>query len=507
MRRAILLLLFVSLPLSAQEVVPPPPDKAMKLKTSKYKPFDPNQTREAVPPAPLVIPLPAVRDPRAPQKTINVMEAVALALQLQPDVRVARAALIQAEGNTQQQRVGLLPKLTLQSQYTHSSTPNNGSLSGVGTPLIFQSLLGPATTDQFSNNVMLSQLLFDFGHTRDLILQADLRQQSAAAAVLKSENDAALTVKEKFYDLLLKKRLLDISQADLTNRQEQLRMARALFQAGNKSPGDVVRAQTSVSNSVFSLNNGRRDLELARQELAKSIGLAPLTPLFVADESEPDLSNKDPYYLLAQAQKQRPDILAAQRNVKASEAGLQAASTTNLPSVSTQAGWNYQGATNAVQIPTFTLQAAIQFNIYDGGARDAAIRIAEGVLANNQAELTRTQLSAEGEVTASGLQLLTAERNLEATRAAVDSAREGVRIADGRYRAALGTLTDIFDAQSALVLAQQNNVNSLGELNLARARLRHALALPFDEGYRTPGTPTGTPQGSPGLSPEGQPGP
>lgn len=59
-------------------------------------------------------------------------------------------------------------------------------------------------------------------------------------------------------------------------------------------------------------------------------------------------------------------------------------------------------------------------------------------------------------------QLITAERNVEAAQRAVDSAREGVRIAVGRYQAAL---------------------------DLARSRLRHSVAEPFGEGYAEPARP------------------
>ena len=81
------------------------------------------------------------------------------------------------------------------------------------------------------------------------------------------------------------------------------------------------------------------------------------------------------------------------------------------------------------------------------------------------------------------IQLETAERNVDAATASVESARQGIRIAEGRYQAALGSLTDVFDAQLSFVSAQNNLVNSLNDLNLARARMRHALAAPFEENY------------------------
>lgn len=458
-------------------VLPPPPVLTPETDTGKGRPFDPDATREVAPQPDIQLPVaPAV--PATPKGALSVQDAVKLAWQLQPDVRVARASLLQAEGTTQETRSRLLPTLSVQSQYTHRSTTTDGGIATNGLPTTLIN-----TVDTFSNTLGLNQLIFDFGHTRTLVRESDLRQQAAAAKVLQTENDIALTVKEDYFAVTQAERLLKVAQDDLTNRQEQLRLARALYQAGNMSPGDVVRAQTSVSNSVFSLNNARRSLQVARQNLAQILGLPARTELQLSDRGEPDVPNRDMESLSKSAAEKRPDLLVAQKNVDAGIAGVAAAHTTNYPALTGFAGVTYLGATNGVQYPAVTLQLALGFDIYDGGFRDGAVKIAEGVLAASRAELSRTELAVEREVSGEVLELLTAERNVVAAKAAVDSAKEGIRIAKGRYQAALGTLTDVFDTQSALVAAQTNLVNSYTDLSLARARLRHSLAAPFEENY------------------------
>lgn len=459
-------------------VVPPlpaPPPKVPAPRAGRGAPFDPDQVREAVPHPPIELPREA--EPALNPALVGPEACVALALQLQPDVITARARLDSLQGSEELQRSNLLPTISGTSQFTRSdnfSADDDFFL----------------TYRRLSNSVGLNQLIFDWGHTRDLVLQANLRKQSAAALLLTTENDLALTVKIRFYSTLQAQRLLEVAQLDLTQRQEQLRMVRALYQAGNRSPGDVVRAQTTVSNSVLALNNARRTLDLARQDLAQSIGLDPLRGFALIDEDEPDLPTKDVGYLNQEAALQRPDLLSAQKEVDASRAGLSAAHTQNYPSVEGFTGATYSGFTNYPQYPSISVQLAVRFQLYDAGVRAAQIKIAQANVERDTANLRRTLLSVEREVSGVLMQLLTAERNLEATRAAVDSSRQGIRIALGRYQAALGTITDVFDAQSQFVASSTNYVNSLTDLDLARARLRHALAAPFEEGYlRVPGAP------------------
>lgn len=482
------LALFLALTGWAAAQLPPPPPLVPQAVPGQPAPFNPDQVREALPQEPLAMPRSKLNGP------LPVEEAIRLALELQPAVVAARGRLLQLEGVTQVQRSALLPSIGGTSTYRHIST--SSAISGLNNPgLTSASTSGDnttagnpptattRTTDQFVNNVGISQLLFDFGHTRDLVRQADLRRQAAAAAVLVTQNDTALAVKEAYYQALQTQRLLRVAEGDLANRQEQLRLARALYQSGGISPGDVVRAQTTVSNSVFALNNARRNLELALQDLSLAIGLPPLTTFELLDTREPDLPNKDVENLAGAAAERRPDLMVAERNVAASRAGLDAAHTLNYPALSTFAGITYQGLVNGVQYPSFNLQLNLDFQLYDGGQRSGAIKQAQGTLEQDVSQLELTQLQVEREVTGVYAQLITAERNVDAARAAVDSARQGVRIAVGRYQAALGTLTDVLDTQNQLVAAQTNYSNALLELDLARSRMRHALAAPLEEGF------------------------
>lgn len=487
-------LLGLSLAASAQlptdtTPVPSPPPLVPQPVPGQPAPFNPSQTREAQLEPPLNLQWRGVDSLAEGPLTLDLPAAVELALRQQPDIQTARGQLRQAEGVVVQQRAALMPRIDLSSTFLHSSSPGRGGdeldsatlvTAGGGGAVVAS---GGRTSQRLSSALGLSQLLFDFGRTRMLVLEADLSRQAAAASLLQAENDVALDVKERFYTLLLQKRLVQVREDDLEGRQEQLRLARALYEAGELAPGDVVRAQTAVTNAVVSLNTARRELELARQDQAQALGLPPLSPIEISESSEPELPDKTTAYLMTKALERRPDMLVSQKNVEAGEAALGAAYALNRPALSAFTGITYQGDLDGVQRPTFTAQLQLSFDIYDGGARAGAVTSAEGALEVVKANFRRTQLVVERDVSGALAQLITAERNVAAAEAGVDSAREGVRIAQGRYQVALGTLTDVLDAQASLVTARNNLATSLGDQDLSRARLRHAVASPFEEGY------------------------
>lgn len=467
----LLLLLALSQAVWAQpDDLPPPPPLLPEKKDGQAAPFNPDQTSEAAPLAPLQLKAPADWTSLG---TLSVKQAVDLALTRQPDVVTARAQVLQANGATTQVRAELMPRITGTTTFSHRSTTEASALGG--------SITSSSRTHESS--LGLNQLLFDFGNTRERVHQADLLRQSADSGVLAAQNDLALTVKEQYYTMVENRELLAVAEKDLANRQEQLRLARALYKAGNKSPGDVVRAQTTVSTSVFNLNKVRRDLEIAQQQLLQALGFPPLTPLQLVDQVEPEIAERDVTTLLERAASVRPDLLAAQKTVEARQAGLNAAHTTNYPSVSTYAGLTYQGLANGLQYPAVVAQLQVSYNVYDGGARSGVIEQAQGALQAAEADLLRVRLSVQGEVTSVLAQVVSAERNVEAARLASDASQQGVRIAFGRYKAALGTLTDVFDAQNQFLSAGNNLASAQADLSRSRARLRHALAAPFAEGY------------------------
>jgi outer membrane protein TolC len=477
----VLLLICIAAPLVAQELPPPPPEVPAAV-PGEPPPFDPAGTHEATPMEPFDFMIPGPE-----QTTLTLFEAILLSWNNRPDVLQALGELRLREGNVVSERSALLPTINVRSNYSHVTTNSAGGGGGsviVGDQVIAGGGGGSSSTsDRLSHRIGYTQVLNDWGRSRNLIKQADLLRQASAASLLSTKNDAALDVKVQYYIFLQRAGLVLVAEDDLANRQQQLALAKALYEAGEMAPGDVVRAQSAVSASVVSLNQALLAQETARQDLLLSLGLSPLENVGLERFREPDLPNKNLEYLLEKAVQYRPDLLAAKRQVEARQAGVGAAYALNRPELSTFTGITYQGALDGVQFPTLTAQLSLAFDIYDGGARAGAVTSAEGALLVSQANLRRTELEVQRLVTQVLAQLLTAENNVEAAKAGVGSAREGVRIAEGRYRVALGSLTDVLDAQRASVQAQTDLVNSLNSLNIARARARHALAAPLEEDF------------------------
>jgi outer membrane protein len=420
------------------------------------------RTVETPVPPPILVPGPTP-PPDVPNRPLTADEAARIALRFQPNVVVARANVLAAQGRTQQARSGLLPNVSASAGYTH-----NEFLSGSG---------GPSSTAAggFDYNATVRQLIFDFDHTRNLVRQAAALERVAGFALTQTQADLVLTVKQGFYNYVQAARLVKVEEADVKNRQDQLALARARLNSGLGQPVDVVSAETAVAAGVSMLTLARNTANLAHVSLALQMGIDPRTPFDAADTDEPLFPADDVDGLVKTALKSRPEVLGAQANVSANRYAVNAARTNNAPVIAGTAGVGANGANFLGDNTLVTVGASISFSPYDGGYTAGLVKTARANETAAQAQLAAQQLNVTSDVTQAYYTLRNAEQRVQVANNEVTNATEQLRIAEGRYRNGLGLFQDILTAQAALVQAHNDQVTTQISVDNARAAINHAI--------------------------------
>ena len=83
-------------------------------------------------------------------------------------------------------------------------------------------------------------------------------------------------------------------------------------------------------------------------------------------------------------------------------------------------------------------------------------------------------------VRTSYLSMREAEKRIKTTEVAVAQAEEDYRIAQLRYRAGVGTNTDVMDASVALTTAKNNYLQALYDYNTSTALLEQSMGVPVE---------------------------
>jgi len=432
---------------------------------------------------------------------LTVDEAVRLALRLQPSIEDARGALQSAAGRTRQQSSNLGPTLGVTGNLsradsirgngnvfngnaggTGGNTGGTGGSTGGGTGGNTGNAgnsVGTGTRGLFSNGrlaLAFTQLLFDFGRTRDQIRQQRSLEGAAAANLSTAQIDAALDVRQRFADLLQNRRLVAVSEANVANRQAQLTLAEANLASGLYPPKDVVDAKTNLAIGVTQLITARTNEATARILLAQAIGIDPRTPINPVEETPPPAPPADPTELFTTALAQRPEIRQARRTLEASGFGLSAARKTNQPAITANASVGTNGSSDPFQSQSTSIGVGIDWPFFNSGFTAGSVQEAKGVQRSALATLRQAQQTAVSDVGQAYLNLATAIQRVTVAEVGVVNATEGVRLAVGRYRGGVGgTFLDITNAQAQLFTAEQTLETARGDVLRAQAALDRAV--------------------------------
>jgi len=426
------------------------------------------------PPAPAgTAPLPMVAPPGTPQivgRALSLDEAVAIGLAGQPQIQARLFDYAAARHRVTQALAPMLPQVTgsvvaTRSQQTILTT---SATTGITTPVQIDRNLNQTLFAQ----VALSQLLFDFGKT---LAATDAARKLATVALESVELQRqliSLAVKEAYTNINFSQRLITVAQAQLDRAQLNLRSARGFYEVGTRPKSDVVRAEVDVANARVDLIRGRNAERLARVALNTAMGIDVDIPTQVQDNLVYEPVQFDRPQLRAEALRQRPEHRQAKLQVDVSEAQERLAFRNFLPNVF---GTGAYGGTRSELNPFWSLGLNLSWTIFDGGNLIGRYQEAKANLDASVARVKASELDIIQNVEQAEIVAEEAQERIQAAQAAVASAEENFRLAQGRFDAGVGTILELTDAQLALTQSQNVEAQALSDFRIALYRLDRAL--------------------------------
>jgi outer membrane protein len=417
------------------------------------------------------------------QVLFTLPAAIDFALDNNPRLRSARAAILRASGAEQAAFAPFLPQVDLLTQLgAVSSTLAPGVpgtegfilSSGTGTRTYAQAELG------------LQWMLYDFGRISGRHMQAVWREQIAEFQLVRARQTVEFDVSATYLDVLLANASRRVEEDAVRRAEAILHDTSARRQNGDALREDVLRAEVQLSESRENLIRAREREYDALARLNNVMGRNSTMPLKVTDLAlEPPLPGTlgD---LLAEAASLRPEIRIAQQSVAAAQAGRSVAEADFLPEVFVRAagarvdgeyvvtGWQ-QGAGLHLISPVF-----------DGGKRRGELRSANAEVQAALADAANILDNISLQVNVAYRGMMASRECIALSRTAVSQAEENLRIMTVSYRNGNATPTDIVDSEAALTRAQQRYYQSTFNYLAALARIdyvtgRNQTTLPAAE--------------------------
>lgn len=326
------------------------------------------------------------------------------------------------------------------------------------------------TTHAYSATLGISAFELDFfGRLNNLSDQALETYLSYEESLRSMRISLVAEVATAYFTLLADQQLLQLAESTLESQQKSLDLTLKTFDIGTASGLDVATAQTSVDTA-------RADIVIYRTQVAQDLNTLtllvgqPVEPALVAD---PGAHVNDPLAPLIHAMgpvadapsellQRRPDVLAAERTLRAAYANIGAARAARFPSItlttsvgtsSSQLSDLFGGGSGL-----WSFIPSVSVPIFDGGSGKAAVRVAEVGRDAALAEYEYSIQTAFREVSDALSEQSNMQELLAARQSLLDANEKIYRLTEASYRKGLESSLSVLTAQRSYYTAQQNMI-------------------------------------------------
>ena len=389
----------------------------------------------------------------------SLQRVIELSLANNRDLRVAVLNIEKARAQYRVQDAALFPTVTASGSGSGSRTP--GDLSLTGRPMVSHS---------YSATLGFSAYELDlFGRVRSLNAQALEEFFSTAEARRSTQISLVAEVATAWLTMGADQDLLQLAQDTLASQGNTYRLNQRSFDLGVASALTLRQAQTSVETARVDVEKYTSQVAQDRNALVLLVGAdlpADLLPKALPDAGAAAASPLAgiPPGLPSDLLQRRPDILQAERALKAANANIGAARAAFYPNISLTASAGSSSASLSGMFKggsgNWSFVPQISLPIFDGGANQANLDIAKTDRDIYIAQYEKSIQTAFREVSDALAQRSTLGRQLDAQQALVDATSESYRLSDARFKRGVDSYLSVLDSQRSLYTAQQNLITT-----------------------------------------------
>jgi NodT family efflux transporter outer membrane factor (OMF) lipoprotein len=395
------------------------------------------------------------------------------------NLKAADAAFRQAQALVDQARASYFPDLNYSLDRTRSrgASISNSAITGT---------TGGARIDnQYSISLGASWVPDIWGKVRREVESDVAHAQASAADLAGARLSAQASLASDYFQLRIDDEQLVMLNETVAGYQASLQITQNQYQAGIVSEADVASAESQLEAAqaqAINLQLQRSLLEHAIAVLAGKppslLGIQPLPPN--AALNVPVLPTDAPSTLL----ERRPDVVAAERNMAAANAGIGIAEGGYFPDLTISASDGFENSviTKLISAPNrvWAVGAELAGSLFDFGATRAQVRGARAAYDGVVADYRRTVLTAFQQVEDQLATLRLLEQEATVQESALTAAKNATRIARNQYKAGIVAYTNVVVAETTELNEEQTAFSIRANRLIASVSLVEALGGGWD---------------------------
>lgn len=349
----------------------------------------------------------------------------------------------------------------------------------------------PATT-QFANgqNATLNWLLLDLGSRSANIEQA---KKSFAAALASHDNtiqSVFTSTAQAYYEAWAASAAAQAAVETVNSAREALAAATTKRDIGAGTEAERLQAKAALSQATLAHIRADGARNIAVGTLAANLAMDARSPLQLMPDPAISAATTeyDPIHdkvmgeldaLITGTLANHPAVVAAEAQLAAAQAKLNAVRSEGLPYLSLNASHYTNGRPNTPLTSSQTDESLTSLTltvpIFEGYGRNYKIRDAEAQVEAKARELAAAQAQTSLEAWKNHQTLLIETSAMSASQDMVNAAQESVDAARFRYQSGATDILEVLTTQKDLGSARQERIRSLSAWRIARLKLLSSL--------------------------------
>jgi outer membrane protein len=416
-------------------------------------------------------PAAAQTTPPAPDtnlQTLTLAQAEQAAIHNNPRITVGKLEALAQHEMTRETRSAELPSATIAATGVQAE---EGSRIGIGS-LTSSSLLQHAGV---GTNV--SQLIYDFGHTHNLVLSRKFQEKAANANALATTEEIVLATDQAFYDALTAQAELNVAKQTVSTRQTTEGQVGEMTRNKLKSTLDLSFADVDLSQAKLLQLDAQNNADSAMAVLDSVLGIDhDVRYTLVEETAAPQPPPPAVDSLIQAALQQRPDLQALTYNTESAQKYARAEWDQLLPTISAA------GTVGVLPVHPGTYYVT---NWWGGVGGNINIPVFNGFLYSSEAKEAKYRAQAASEnardlrdrivrdVRTSWLQANNSWQRMAVSAQLVKQANLAFSLAQTRYKLGLSSIVELSQAQLQQTSAQIEDTSARYQYRLALSTLNY----------------------------------
>jgi len=425
-----------------------------------------------------------VRTNNAPSRPLPVQgpltraQAIEIALANNPEIAAVAWDTLAAENRREYAQAGRWPILSAEAGYGHFLDAQRLI------PTRYNGELGVFDRDIYRSDLIMKVPLFTGGKITSEIQAAELLRLAEEKRLARSKEELVFNVSSTFYVILSQLGIIRSLEFSTKTIEEHRKQILDLMAAQKAARVDLLRAEVRLADLRHALIREQQLLAIQKRLLINLMGVDSGTERITLAGTLPDepSSNETDQDAVRTALRQRGDYLAARDRLEAQAKRVDGARAGYWPTVNLMASYGVRGAPHpedkgkntANEEDVAAIGMVVTVPLFEGGRTAALVRQEFAALAAAQERLRKLEQQICREVETAVLNVDSSRARIEATRSSIEQAQESLRIERMKYDLGSGSVTDLLDAQSALLQSETNFARAVADFHIAMASLQLA---------------------------------